>query len=469
MHHVTLDQWSRGVSPLHQRDPRVKIVAVLVFLAVVATAHRSLPWLCAAFFVVLCLAARSARLPLAGALTRAGVVLPFTLVFAGVSWLAGDPARGAALVMKSYLSAFAVLLLVSTTPLPLLLRGFEMTGVPRFLLMVAQFLYRYLFVISEEAQHMRKAAAARGATARGLAGNSARFRAAAGALAVLFARSYARAGDIHRAMLSRGFPGYFRPLVELHFHQADVAFLFLGFTHSGAGEGAHRGGVVMPPLVWVQGLRYCYEDGTEALRGVDFSLRAGESVALLGANGSGKTTFALHLNGLLTGQGTVEICGLPVIAANLVEVRRKIGLVFQDSESQLFMPTVLEDVAFGPLNHGLPPQQAAERARRCLSQVGMSAMSGKAPYHLSAGEKKRVAIAGILAMEPEILVLDEPTTFLDPPGQRAPGPTAGRAASSQDTNYTRYALRACGLLARRILSKWQDCGGRICGISGAPP
>ena len=175
----------------------------------------------------------------------------------------------------------------------------------------------------------------------------------------------------------------------------------------------------MPPLVLVQGLRYRYQDGTEALRGVDFCLEAGESVALLGANGSGKTTFALHLNGLLSGQGTVEICGIQVVAGNVAEVRRKVGLVFQDSESQLFMPTVLEDVAFGPLNHGLTPEQALERARRALTQVGMSGISRKAPYHLSAGEKKRVAIAGILAMEPEILVLDEPTTFLDPPAQRA--------------------------------------------------
>jgi cobalt/nickel transport system permease protein len=228
VHHVTLDQWSRGASPLHRRDPRVKIAAVLAFLVVLATAHRELAWLGAALFVVLCAAARLARLPLGGALVRAGVVLPFTVVFAGVSWLAGDPARGATLVMKSYLSALAVLLLVSTTPLPVLLRGFEMTGAPRFLLMVAQFLYRYLFVISEEAQHMRKAALARGATVGGLAGNAARFRAAAGALAVLFARSYARAEGIHRAMLARGFPGYFRPLIELHLHRGDVLFLVFG-------------------------------------------------------------------------------------------------------------------------------------------------------------------------------------------------------------------------------------------------
>jgi cobalt/nickel transport system ATP-binding protein len=175
----------------------------------------------------------------------------------------------------------------------------------------------------------------------------------------------------------------------------------------------------MSPLILVRGLRYQYEDGTVALNGVDFRLEAGETVALLGANGSGKTTFALHLNGLLSGQGTVEVCGLPVTPENVVEIRRKIGLVFQDSESQLFMPTVLEDVAFGPLNHGLHPHQAAERAMAALAQVGMAAAAGKAPYHLSAGEKKRVAIAGILAVDPDILVLDEPTTFLDPPGQRA--------------------------------------------------
>jgi cobalt/nickel transport system ATP-binding protein len=175
----------------------------------------------------------------------------------------------------------------------------------------------------------------------------------------------------------------------------------------------------MSPLILVRNLRYQYDDGTTALNGVNFCLERGETVALLGANGSGKTTFALHLNGLLAGEGTVEVCGLPVNPKNIAEVRRKIGLVFQDSESQLFMPTVLEDVAFGPLNHGLSPEKAVERAMAALHQVGMSAAAAKAPYHLSAGEKKRVAIAGILAVEPEILVLDEPTTFLDPPGQRA--------------------------------------------------
>ncbi len=174
----------------------------------------------------------------------------------------------------------------------------------------------------------------------------------------------------------------------------------------------------MSRVIDVRGLRYRYPDGTQALEGIDFHLNAGECVALLGANGSGKTTFVLHLNGLLEGEGSVEVCGLAVSRATLDQVRAKVGLVFQDSDEQLFMPTVLEDVAFGPANQGATPVEAAERARAMLDRVGMLGAIHKAPYHLSAGEKRRVAIAGVLAMQPEILVLDEPTTFLDPPGQR---------------------------------------------------
>jgi cobalt/nickel transport system ATP-binding protein len=173
------------------------------------------------------------------------------------------------------------------------------------------------------------------------------------------------------------------------------------------------------PLVEVRGLRYRYDEGVEALRGVDFRLEEGESVALLGPNGSGKTTFVMHLNGLLAGEGDVRVCGLEAGRPNLAAIRRKVGLVFQDAESQLFMPTVLDDVAFGLLNRGDAPEAAAKRAHAALETVGMAAAVGRAPYHLSAGEKRRVAIAGILAMDPEILVLDEPTTFLDPPAQRS--------------------------------------------------
>jgi len=171
-------------------------------------------------------------------------------------------------------------------------------------------------------------------------------------------------------------------------------------------------------VVTVRGLRYRYPDGTQALDGVDFDLSAGECVALLGANGSGKTTFVLHLNGLLQGEGSIEICGLPLKKSTLAAIRTKVGLVFQEADEQLFMPTVLEDVTFGPLNLGLAREEAVGRAAKALEQVGMSAAVHKAPYHLSAGEKRRVALAGVLAMDPQILVFDEPTTSLDPPGQR---------------------------------------------------
>ncbi len=174
----------------------------------------------------------------------------------------------------------------------------------------------------------------------------------------------------------------------------------------------------MNRVVEVRGLRYRYPDGTQALDGIDFHLNAGECVAVFGANGSGKTTFVLHLNGLLEGEGSVEVCGVPVTRDRIKEVRAKVGLVFQDSDEQLFMPTVLEDVAFGPANLGLDPHAAGDRALAMLERVRMSGAVHKAPYHLSAGEKRRVAIAGVLAMQPEILVFDEPTTFLDPPSQR---------------------------------------------------
>ena len=172
------------------------------------------------------------------------------------------------------------------------------------------------------------------------------------------------------------------------------------------------------PLIEVRNLRFRYEDGTQALAGVDFVLYPAESVALFGPNGSGKTTFVLHLNGLLQGEGQVSVCGELLTRANLSMVRRKVGLVFQDPDDQLFMPSVLEDVCFGLLNLGMAPEQAVERARQALRQVGMEWAEGKAPYQLSGGEKRRVAIAGVVVMQPEILVLDEPTTSLDPPTQR---------------------------------------------------
>jgi len=224
LHHVVVDQWSRGSSPVHRRDPRAKLIVLLVFLIALATATRGLALLASGLLLLLMAGLLLARVPVGRALARAALVLPFTAVFAVVCWLAGDTARGVSLALKSYLSALAVLLLISTTPLPALLRGIGMTGLPHLLLEVGQFLYRYLFVISEEAQHMTKAAAARGASVRRWMTQAQRFRASTGALAVLFARSYARAEDVHRAMLARGFHRSLPLLETRRFRVGDAIF-----------------------------------------------------------------------------------------------------------------------------------------------------------------------------------------------------------------------------------------------------
>ncbi|HZM40968.1 MAG TPA: ABC transporter ATP-binding protein [Acidimicrobiales bacterium] len=171
--------------------------------------------------------------------------------------------------------------------------------------------------------------------------------------------------------------------------------------------------------VHVHGLAYSYPDGSHALRGVDLDITAGERVAVLGPNGAGKTTLILHLNGILLPQaGEVAIGGMPVTKANFKEVRRRVGVVFQDPDDQLFMPTVRDDVAFGPANLGLPGDAVEARVHAALDAVGMDGAGGRPPHHLSFGQRRRVALATVLAMDPQILVLDEPTSNLDPAARR---------------------------------------------------
>jgi cobalt/nickel transport system ATP-binding protein len=171
--------------------------------------------------------------------------------------------------------------------------------------------------------------------------------------------------------------------------------------------------------VEMKGVRFHYPDGHPALDGVDLHVHPGERVALLGPNGAGKTTLILHLNGILMPQtGTVEIAGLPVRKANLTEVRRRVGIVFQDPDDQLFMPSVAADVAFGPSNLGLSGAALEERVAAALAAVGADHLGRRTPHHLSFGERRLAAIATVLAMDPEILVLDEPTANLDPAGRR---------------------------------------------------
>lgn len=174
-----------------------------------------------------------------------------------------------------------------------------------------------------------------------------------------------------------------------------------------------------PVVVEVEDLRFVYPDGHEALTGVDFTADAGEHVALLGPNGAGKTTFAHHLNGIHRATaGTVRIAGLPLDEEHLAEVRRRAGLVFQDADDMLFMPSVREDVAFGPANLGLRGEELHVRVEEALAAVEASELADRAPHHLSGGEKRRCALAAVLAMRPDLLVLDEPTGGLDPASRR---------------------------------------------------
>lgn len=175
----------------------------------------------------------------------------------------------------------------------------------------------------------------------------------------------------------------------------------------------------MSGAIEIKGVEFAYPDGRVALAGVDLTVQEGERVALLGPNGAGKTTLALHLNGILIASaGSISVAGLELTESNLAEIRRRVGLVFQDSNDQLFMPTVREDVAFGPANLGMGGTMLDQTVTSALETVGGVEFADRPPHHLSGGEKRRASLATVLAMEPQILVFDEPSSGLDPAGRR---------------------------------------------------
>ena len=174
----------------------------------------------------------------------------------------------------------------------------------------------------------------------------------------------------------------------------------------------------MTNVLAVHDLHFSYHDGHSALRGVSFSMCPGDKVALVGPNGAGKSTLMLHLNGILTGRGDVSVGDKRISRDNLPAIRAMVGLVFQNPDDQLFSPTVFEDVAFGPLHMGLPKADVEKRVTAALEAVRMSAYRDRLSHHLSVGEKKRIAIATVLSMDPQILILDEPSAGLDPRARR---------------------------------------------------
>jgi cobalt/nickel transport system ATP-binding protein len=175
----------------------------------------------------------------------------------------------------------------------------------------------------------------------------------------------------------------------------------------------------LSPVLFVEKLSFSYPGSHQALKEISLCLERGEKAALVGPNGAGKSTLLLHLNGILTGSGRIMIAGMQMEKANLPAIRARVGLVFQNPDDQLFSPTVYEDVAFGPLHMGMPEKEIHQRVQNALDQVGMSRYGDRLSHHLSVGEKKRIAIATVLSMSPEILVLDEPTAGLDPRARRS--------------------------------------------------
>ncbi len=171
-------------------------------------------------------------------------------------------------------------------------------------------------------------------------------------------------------------------------------------------------------IIDIKELSFSYPDGREALKGISLSIGKGEKVALVGPNGAGKSTLLLHLNGILTGKGTILVSGMALEKEYLKMIRAKVGLVFQQPDDQLFSPTVYEDVAYGPVYQGLDKDEIDRRVKESLSAVGMCDYIERNSFHLSTGEKKRIAIATVLSMQPDILVMDEPTAGLDPRSRR---------------------------------------------------
>ena len=170
----------------------------------------------------------------------------------------------------------------------------------------------------------------------------------------------------------------------------------------------------MEEIIRIENLSFCYPDGQQALTDINLTIYQGETVALIGPNGAGKSTLLLHLNGVLRSNGLVKVFGKQVDDKNLKDIRSKVGLLFQNPDDQLFSPTVFDDVAFGPINLGLSETEVRQSVARALDWIGMSGYEQRSPHHLSLGEKKRIAIATVLSMNPKILAVDEPTSNLDP-------------------------------------------------------
>ena len=386
-----------GHSLIHRAPAHLKLVALVAFmLAVVATPIDRYA-VFAGWAVVLLVVVAVSQVPPTYLARRMVVEVPFVVFALLLPFIATGPrtelfgltvshpglVAAAGLLMKGTLGVLAALTLAATTEPDDVLRGLQRLRVPDPLVQIMGFMVRYLDVVTGEMGRMLTAMRSRGYDPRSpapLAGP----RPVPGRL-------------VHPLLRARRTSPSRDALARLHRDAAPMS----------------------TPVLDVRGLAYAYPDGHQALYGVDLHVHRGENVALLGPNGAGKTTLVLHLNGILTaGAGTVAVSGLRVAKENLQEIRRRVGIVFQDPDDQLFLGTVRQDVAFGPANLGLRGSALDRRVMESLDKVGMAEFADRPPHHLSFGQRRRVAVATVLAMEPEILVLDEPSSNLDPASRR---------------------------------------------------
>jgi cobalt ECF transporter T component CbiQ len=337
--------------------------------------------------------------------------LPFTShggepIFHLFGFVATDEGVAKALLILLKICSANLLLtfLIATTPLFELIKSLRAIGIPAIMIELVSLMMRYFFLLAEELRSMLRAQRSRGLSTEGWLWSRQVYRRLGQLLGMLFLRAYSRSERIYLSMSARG--GFDFPI---HDHEQRES------AHHDAFQTLEARRYAM--AIEVCGVSYHYGE-QRVLRDISFTINRGSKVALMGPNGAGKSTLIALLNGLEEpSKGEVRIFGVTIDKTNRDLVRRRLGVVYQDPDDQIFSPTVEDDVAFGPKNLGLSEDEIEERVHSALSSVGVLDLRKRSPFELSYGQKRRVAIAGVLAMQPEILVLDEPMAFLDPKGR----------------------------------------------------
>lgn len=432
-----MDRFSCGNTGFHRLDARIKIGAFIVFqICVLSWPPQEITGLLPFFLFPVCVI-RMAGLPLGYLLKRTLWLLPVAVMIgifnplvdrtpAG-EWFGIPVTRGMisfiSIILRCMLTILAAFTLLASTGFAPLCRGLRQLGVPRILITVLAFLYRYAFILVDEFQNtllaFRSRRGSSGAVPLSIWGamtgqlllrafgrrNAFTRPCSAGAGKIPNSLPFpasSRRGESWAVSFSASSPSFSAASTSPCWRASSPAIS----SHEPPSCRNHR------PVLQLSGL-------SPALNGVTMRITHGESVALVGGNGAGKSTLLLHLNGLLTpSSGQVRVGDIPVTPKTAARVRESVGMVFQQADDQLFMPTVREDVAFGPLNMGLPQEEIDRRVAQALRDVNAAALADKMTHHLSGGEKRAVSIATVLSMSPDILVLDEPSANLDPASRR---------------------------------------------------